>query len=173
MAAALMEKRINFTHETALKAQSADLHPGVSLALKNSQGGDVPLPAELQHTLLSILHLIAEQDSPGAVSIGHVPEELTSTVAADLLGVSRPTLMKWAKNGEIESFKVGSHTRFHREDVFALKEARRAQRRRALQELRELDAENEELLSEYEEESPRSHRTVYCTKGPVDAPKHR
>lgn len=30
--------------------------------------------------------------------VGRMPEELTSTVAADLLGVSRPTLMKWARN---------------------------------------------------------------------------
>lgn len=35
------------------------------------------------------------------IVIGRVPEALTSTVAADLLSVSRPTLMMWVRDGEI------------------------------------------------------------------------
>ncbi len=51
------------------------------------------------------------------IVIGRVPEALTSTVAADLLSVSRPTLMTWVRDGGIESFKAGMHTRFRRDEA--------------------------------------------------------
>ena len=63
-----------------------------------------------------------------------------------MLGISRPTLMRWAAEGRISSFSVGSHTRFHRDDVLGLRDARAAERHAAFDELRTLDAENEEFL---------------------------
>ena len=54
-----------------------------------------------------------------------MPKELTTTAAAKLLGVSRPTLMKWVGEGRLASHKVGRHTRFESEDVLRLKEQRR------------------------------------------------
>ncbi|WP_218121324.1 helix-turn-helix domain-containing protein [Actinomyces ruminicola] len=87
---------------------------------------------------MAALASIAEH---GEVTIGRVPDELTSTVAADMLGVSRPTLLKWSRDGVIDSFKVGTHTRFCREDVVRLRYERERERRRAFEELRALDAE--------------------------------
>lgn len=98
------------------------------------------LPAEVQRRLLRALSAIAEH---GSVNIAQTPEELTSTVAANLLGVSRPTLLRWAREGMIDSFTVGSHARFRRTDVLRLREEREAQRRTAFQKLRELDADND------------------------------
>ena len=69
-------------------------------------------------------------------------------VAADLLGVSRPTLMKLAREGEIDSFKVGTHTRFKRDEVLRVRDARAAKRRAAFDELRALDEEHEELFDD-------------------------
>lgn len=71
----------------------------------------------------------------GSVTVGSMPEELTSNIAADVLGVSRPTLLKLAKNGEINSFKVGTHTRFKRSDVMEFKVKREEGRRKAMEEL--------------------------------------
>lgn len=83
----------------------------------------------------------------GAVSIGTLPEELTSTTAADILGISRPTLLKLAREGEIDSHKVGSHTRFKREHVLALAQQRRNEQLAALDDLRETIA----ALEDYED----------------------
>ena len=77
-----------------------------------------------------------------------MPDELTSTVAADILGVSRPTLLRWTREGLIESFKVGSHTRFRRSDVLRLREQRETERREAFEKLRALDAEDDFELFE-------------------------
>lgn len=75
----------------------------------------------------------------GHVTVGTLPDELTSNTAADVLGISRPTLLKLAKNGEVQSTKVGSHTRFKRDDVMAFKAKREEARREALMELLEIE----------------------------------
>jgi excisionase family DNA binding protein len=75
----------------------------------------------------------------GSVTVGTLPDELTSNTAAEVLGVSRPTLLKLAKDGEVESFKVRTHTRFKREAVLAFKAKREESRRAAFAGLRELE----------------------------------
>lgn len=116
---------------------------GATLTLRTAEGIELALPDDLQRILLRVLNAIAEDDS---VAIGRMPEELTSTVAADLLGVSRPTLMKLAKNGEIPSFKVGTHTRFKRDDILVARAARAKKRHAAIDDLRAFEAEHAELL---------------------------
>lgn len=132
-------ERITISAQTVHEAQTPAQH-GANLVLRDATGAEVALPAELQKTLLRALSAIAEH---GSVSIAQMPDELTSTVAADLLGVSRPTLLRWAREGQIESFKVGSHARFRRADVLRLRQERERERRAAFQKLRELDAEND------------------------------
>lgn len=90
--------------------------------------------------LFHTLRIIGEG---GSVSIGQMPEELTSTVAANLLGVSRPTLLRWSREGKIDSFKVGVHTRFHLTEVMKLRDQRESERRKRFEELRALDAEGD------------------------------
>lgn len=131
--------RINISAQTVDEAK-APARQGASLVLRDAAGRDVELPFKVQDTLLRALAAIAET---GSVSIAQMPDELTSTVAADLLGVSRPTLLKWTREGLIDSFKVGSHTRFHRADVLRLREQREAGRRAAFEKLRALDAEDD------------------------------
>jgi excisionase family DNA binding protein len=75
----------------------------------------------------------------GSVSVATLPEELTSNTAADVLGVSRPTLLKMAKDEQIPSFKVGTHRRFKRDDVLAFKSQREQSRRTAMQELLDIE----------------------------------
>lgn len=116
-----------------------------TLVLRLATGEEAHLPISVQRTLIQTLNAIA---TGGSVTIGQTPEQLTSTVAADILGVSRPTLMKWAREGLIESFKVGSHARFRRNDVMRLREQRVAERRAAFNELRAFDAEHDDLLDD-------------------------
>lgn len=91
---------------------------------------------------------IAKLAAPSAKPGKQLPEELTSSLAADVLGVTRPTLMKWAQEGRIASHKVGMHTRFYRDDVLALSKLRAKERGEAFAEFRALDAEYLDVLND-------------------------
>lgn len=135
--------RIGIDAETVREAAEVPMPDGATLVVRLPSGEELVLTPNLQRMLLGALSEIARH---GTVSIGRVPDELTSTMAADMLGVSRPTLMKWAREGLVASFKVGSHTRFRRDDVLALRWRRDLERRAAFGKLRDLDAEHEEFL---------------------------
>lgn len=141
----LAAERITISDSTIADAQATPVKRGSTLVLRTAEGNEVQLPESVQHMLLGALATVA---SEGEVVIGRMPEHLTSTVAADLLGVSRPTLMKLAREGEIDSFKVGTHTRFKRDEVLRVRDARAAKRRAAFDELRALDEEHEELFDD-------------------------
>lgn len=96
----------------------------------------VSLPSELSGLLTSILQTIARG---GTVVVGSMPKEVTTTTAAEQLGVSRPTLMKMIAKDEILSHKVGSHTRLKSADVTEFKRARLQRQRQAFAELLALE----------------------------------
>ncbi|HZK04577.1 MAG TPA: helix-turn-helix domain-containing protein [Actinomycetaceae bacterium] len=73
------------------------------------------------------------------MTIGTLPKELTTTTAAGILGVSRPTLMKMIGRGEIPAHKVGTHSRLFSRDVLEFRRAQREDARKAFEELRELE----------------------------------
>lgn len=52
-----------------------------------------------------------------------MPEVITTTTAAEVLGVSQPTLMKFVRSRDIPSTLVGRHTRLKRDDGFAFRRA--------------------------------------------------
>ena len=100
--------------------------------------GGVVLGDEIQSLLHQILAIIAEG---GTVTVGSMPEVITTTVAADLLGVSRTTLMKHVRSGELPSFEVGSHTKLRRDDVLAFRRLTLRRQRDALDRLLSLEEE--------------------------------
>lgn len=106
----------------------------------NRSGGDnlVEIPPELSAVIAQVLTVVARG---GTVTVGSMPEELTTSTAAEQLGVSRPTLMKMIERGEIEARKVGSHTRLRSADVMLFRKDRQARRRAAFEALRTLEDE--------------------------------
>lgn len=98
--------------------------------------GKIELPREIAGLLSRALKIIA---AGGSVTLGSLPEQLSTTVAADVLGVSRTTLMKLVRENALPHEKVGSHTRLHRDDVLDLKAKRIQKQRAALRELIELE----------------------------------
>lgn len=115
--------------------EEMDGHPERRLAVE-SDSSQVSLPPELAQVLARVVEVMARG---GSVTVGSVPEELTTTVAAELLGISRPTLMKMIRNDEISSHLVGSHHRLKRSDVLDFKRVRLERQRQALDELRALE----------------------------------
>jgi len=98
-----------------------------------------PLPPELGQLLQQVLQAVA---SGSTVTVTTTPREVTTSTAAAMLGISRPTLMKMIGDGGIPAHKVGTHTRLLSEDVIAAKKARRARERAAFAAL--LEAEDDE-----------------------------
>ena len=73
------------------------------------------VPEELVGLLMTAIRIAAQ----GAVAISTVVPELTTSEAANLLGVSRPTMIKLIDSDQIPGHRVGSgsHRRELRKDV--------------------------------------------------------
>lgn len=104
----------------------------------DSQRDSRRLPPELTEVLAQVIEAIARG---GAVTVSSMPEELTTTVAARELGISRPTLMKMIRNGEISARRVGTHHRVRTDEVQRVRADRLARQRQAFEELRDLEEE--------------------------------
>jgi excisionase family DNA binding protein len=91
--------------------------------------GRLDVPDSVQRLLATALPTLADG---GAVVVLPLTRELTPRQAAELLGISRPYLMRLLKGGRIPAHRVGSHHRLRLEDVLAYKRARDAERRREL-----------------------------------------
>lgn len=96
------------------------------------------IPPSILPVLENIVRSLVRGDN---VHIGRMPAELSTTVAARHLGVSRPTLMKIIKSGELPSFKVGSHTRVHADDLVRFMKERLERQRLALEKMEAIEFE--------------------------------
>jgi len=89
----------------------------------------VEIPAIAIDLLLQVL----KQTSEGkAVSIASVAQEITTQRAADILGISRPTLNKLLEEEKIPYTRPSRHRRLLLRDVLKYREEVRQERRKAL-----------------------------------------
>jgi excisionase family DNA binding protein len=88
---------------------------------------------ELPDTVFRLLKDIVRNMQLGR-AIVLIPEnqQLTTQRAADLLGVSRPHLIKLLEAAELPYHKAGSHRRIYLRDLVAYQKRRDAERKRAL-----------------------------------------
>lgn len=96
------------------------------------------LPKELIDIINQVTHAIM-RGTP--LSITTMPEELTTTNAAALLDISRPTLMKHIRDGRIPAHKVGTHHRLKSRDVLQFAEEIKREHRQAVFDLMDLEDE--------------------------------
>lgn len=98
----------------------------------------VEIPAAAADLLLRLLTQMAQGN---AVTLIPIHAELTTQEAADLLGVSRPFVVKEIEARRLPARKVGSRRRVMFGDLMTYKRRSDADRQRALTELAALDDE--------------------------------
>lgn len=111
--------------------------------LVGPDGESFDIPAEVYEVLSKVVRAMSRRN---AVSIVPVGRKVTTQQAADLLGISRPTVIKLIDNGEIPCEKTtgGRHRRLNLEDVLSYQQKAREDRERIFQDMAD-DAEEQGL----------------------------
>jgi excisionase family DNA binding protein len=115
-------------------------------AIVAPDGSVVRLPPAVYQVLAQV---ISAMRAGRAITIAPLAQRLTTQEAADLLGVSRPTLIKLLEDGKIPFEQPGRHRRIRLDDLLTYRELRRKDRTSALDEL----IQQTETLGLYDDES--------------------
>lgn len=113
----------------------------IALVEENADGSDVArleVPPATLRLLSEILALMARQQT---FVLYPESSELTTKQAAEVLGVSRPFLIRVLEAGEMPFRKVGRHRRVLMKDVLTYKQTMQVKSRAALDELVKLSEE--------------------------------
>lgn len=99
-------------------------------------GDQVEIPSEVYEVLVKAVEAMRR-----GLAVTLTPRSMTLTTqqAADLLGVTRPTLVKLLDSGRIPFEKPGTHRRVKLEDVLSFKERRKTEQYAALSSLGDID----------------------------------
>jgi excisionase family DNA binding protein len=115
-----------------LEAAQAVLAGDEPVALTGVSGKSVQLPSELRGLLATVVTAMRRGQ---AVTLAPLSQRLTTQEAADLLGISRPTLIKLLDAGKIPYETPSRHRRIRLSDLLAFQALRREDQRRVLREL--------------------------------------
>lgn len=109
--------------------------------LVGPDGEQIPLPMPAYEVLRTVVNAM---ERGASVSVEPVDRQLTTQQAADLLGVSRNTLVRLLDEHELPFERLGEsrHRRLRLHDVLAYRERKRTDRRSRLDELTRQAAED-------------------------------
>lgn len=137
----LQEETLNQAQTEAKKLLGDSNETAITLTVSGNESQEIG--DALGQVIQQVLHALAQGQH---IEIRTTPQFLTTTMAARRIGISRPTLMKAIRSGELPAFKVGSHFRIRTGDaeVFrkTLLEKTIAQKEQALKDLWKFEEEN-------------------------------
>lgn len=137
----LQEETLNQAQTEAKKLLGDSNETAVTLTVSGNESQEIG--DALSQVIQQVLHALAQGQS---IDVQVVPHDLTTTVAAQRIGISRPTLMKAIRSGDLPAHKVGSHFRIRTEDADAFRktllEKTIAQKEQALKDLWKFEEEN-------------------------------
>jgi excisionase family DNA binding protein len=116
-------------------------------ALVTPDGSLVHLPPAVYEVLSQV---ITAMRAGRAITVAPLAQRLTTQEAADLLGISRPTMVKLLDDGKLPFEQPGRHRRIRLDDLVAYRDERRRDRSKALDEL----VGQTDALGLYDEEAP-------------------
>lgn len=98
----------------------------------------------IPRSALKLLGDILKAMSQGKLlSVMPLEADLTTQAAAEMLGCSRPHLVKLLEEGKIEFTKVGKHRRIKIDDIVTYKNQLKEQQRKNIIDIMNADGENE------------------------------
>lgn len=120
---------------SSLELLQTDL-PEIEIA---ETGRKIRIPVSVLRLLVQILKEIS-QGNPVTV----VPEatEITTQAASEVLGCSRPHVVRLLEEGKIPYTKVGKHRRIRYDDLMSFKKKMKVSQKKKLQDLMKLDEES-------------------------------
>jgi excisionase family DNA binding protein len=98
----------------------------------------IKLPAS---AVVMLVRMLQEMGRGNAVTLIPVHAELTTQEAADILNISRPSLIELLQHGKIRFRKVGTHRRVRFDDLMAYKRSADTARKATLEDLAAYDQE--------------------------------
>ena len=107
--------------------------------LQDGQGRSIPVPREIFDVLVRISEAMKQGK---AVSVIPVSMTLTTSQAADMLGISRQTLVRLLDKGEIPFERPSRHRKIRLTDLLSFKRRRQSERRHALDEMTRMAVED-------------------------------
>lgn len=113
-------------------------HARFSAFLVGPHDERIELPEPLYRAIRDAIEILGRGD---AIVIGSLHDKLTTTQAADLLGISRQYLIRLIDADALPHEMVGRHRRLRLGNVLAYRDTRATQRRKALSEMHAVDAE--------------------------------
>ena len=122
----------------ALSSILSNIHSEQTEIEIEETGERIKIPVRALAFLGDILKAMGEGKP---VSIVPVATEVTTQKAAEILGCSRPYLVKLLEEGAIDFIKVGKHRRIKFEDVLAYKEKMKAEQKKNIIDIMGFDEE--------------------------------
>ena len=110
----------------------------LKLQLEGKKGEAEPLPPVAARLVLDLLEELARGN---AVTVSAIEAEITTQQAADLLNISRPSLIQLLDDGKLPYRRIGTHRRIPLEAVLAYKAEAYTNRKAALDEMSALHQE--------------------------------
>lgn len=107
------DQKIALDSIKAFKSRKKNRTSTISIVIENT-GEAITIPAKAFSLLKEVLMNMAEGNS---IALFPTNSEISTQVAANILGISRPHLVKLLETGEIPFIKIGTHRRVQLRDI--------------------------------------------------------